>query len=417
MRAWDEFAGRERGDGGGNIVNFPLQAFPARLPDATRIPPREWLYGTRLIRRFVTVLVASGGSGKSSHSICVAIELASGVAILGEKIHHQVNSWLLSLEDPLDETDRRIAAVMLRHRIGRDQLADRLYVNCGREERIVIAKLEADGYTITYPHKAAMIAAIKEHDIGYVNVDPFVRSHELEENRNEHMNAAAAAWAEIADETGAAIELVHHTRKGGVPTEMIEAARGGKALTDAARVGQVMLTMSIEEAAKFGVKETDRWSYVRLADAKVNMAPRGEGAKWMRLEMVDLGNTTPEYPAGDRVAAVALWSPPSVWEGLSMADAVAVLTEIDNGPGEGEFYAAGPKVQHGPRWAGNVLTRRTGMAEERAAPILNEWLHAGALVQTTYHSPSQRRERGCVRVDQAKLAEMQRVIISLNDDA
>ena len=40
-----------------------LAAVPAPLPDPASIPPREWLYGTRLIRRFVSVLAAPGGAG------------------------------------------------------------------------------------------------------------------------------------------------------------------------------------------------------------------------------------------------------------------------------------------------------------------------------------------------------------------
>jgi len=44
----------------------PLAADPALLPAPESIPPREWLYGNRLIRRFVSVLAAPGGVGKSA---------------------------------------------------------------------------------------------------------------------------------------------------------------------------------------------------------------------------------------------------------------------------------------------------------------------------------------------------------------
>lgn len=44
----------------------PLAADPATLPAPATIPPREWLYGSRLIRRFVSVLAAPGGVGKSA---------------------------------------------------------------------------------------------------------------------------------------------------------------------------------------------------------------------------------------------------------------------------------------------------------------------------------------------------------------
>src|SRR6185312_5471374 len=89
----------------------PLIAEPARLPDPTAIPPREWLYGTRLIRRFVSVLVSPGGVGKSAYAMGVAVALATGRPILGERVHHQAPAWVLNLEDPLDELNRRLAAL------------------------------------------------------------------------------------------------------------------------------------------------------------------------------------------------------------------------------------------------------------------------------------------------------------------
>src|SRR5208283_5614809 len=79
----------------------PLTAEPAALPEPATIPPREWLYGTRLIRRFVSVLAAPGGVGKSALALGIAAALATGRPILGERVHHSVPVWLLNLEDPL----------------------------------------------------------------------------------------------------------------------------------------------------------------------------------------------------------------------------------------------------------------------------------------------------------------------------
>src|SRR3954469_18345379 len=63
---------------------FTLKA--ARLPDPTTIPPRAWLYGTQVIRGFVTMIVAPGGTGKSSYAIGVGMALASGRDILGDRV-------------------------------------------------------------------------------------------------------------------------------------------------------------------------------------------------------------------------------------------------------------------------------------------------------------------------------------------
>src|SRR6185369_11961445 len=90
----------------------------------------------------------------------------------------------------------------------------------------------------------------------------------------------------------------------------IDAARGAKALTDSARVGLLMTTMSEAEAEQFGVSEDDRLGYVRLDDAKRNMAPASK-ARWFQLRSAKLGNTSnPTYPNGDSVGAVVAWTPP-----------------------------------------------------------------------------------------------------------
>src|SRR4029079_10737486 len=119
---------------------------------------------------------------------------------------------------------------------------------------------------------------------------------------------AAAVWRRIARATNCAVLLVHHVRKG--TADGIDAARGAKAVTDRARVGLLMTTMSPEEAQEFGISDDDRLSYVRLDDAKRNMAPASKGRRF-HLRSVSLGNThDPLYPNGDSVGAIVPWHPP-----------------------------------------------------------------------------------------------------------
>ena len=56
----------------------PLVLHAARLPDPKTIPPRQWLYGTQLIRGFVSVLVAPGGTGKSAYAMAMVLALVAG---------------------------------------------------------------------------------------------------------------------------------------------------------------------------------------------------------------------------------------------------------------------------------------------------------------------------------------------------
>ena len=376
----------------------PLLALPAALPDADKIPPREWLYGTALIRRFVSVLVAPGGVGKSALVLGQALALATGKNFMAEKIHHAVPAWVLNLEDPLEETERRLAALMIRHRIARDEVAGRVFLNSGRHRRVRMAVIGPDGFTIAYPDQDGIIETARAHGIGLITVDPFVKSHTLDENSNAHMDAAATAWAEVAEATGAAVQLVHHTRKGGAE-DGVEAARGAKSLTDAARVARVLSPMTSAEAEQLGVRPGERWRHVRLDDAKANLAPRAEKALWFRLDTVNLENKSADYPNGDNVAAITPWHPAGVWTRLSAGDCNMALDRIATGPEGGGMYAAVRRGHGAHRWAGHVLTTRFGLTDAQATEVIATWLRTGLLLEVEYRDAEQRKTRTGLRVN------------------
>ena len=375
-----------------------LCALPASLPDAASIPPREWLYGTRLIRRFVSVLAAPGGVGKSALALAQAVALATGRGFLGERVHHSVPVWVLNLEDPLDELHRRVAALMRLHRVPREALAGRLFLHSGRSRRVTMGTLDDSG--IAHPDKQALIAACRQHGIGLLVVDPFVKSHRLDENSNDQMDEAATAWAEVAEATGAAVLLVHHVRKG-ANTGEIEGARGAKSLIDAARSAFLLAPMSPEDAQALSVPEPERWRYVRLDDGKANLAPPAEAAHWYRMESVGLGNGTAAYPAGDHVAAIALWKPPSAFSDMTVADCNDALDLIAAGPAQGSAFTAQRTGRASERWAGRILIERFGLAEAAAMRVIAAWLKSGLLREEQYYDVPQRKTRMGVAVTDA----------------
>ena len=369
----------------------PFIAHAAILPDAENIPPRAWLYGTRLIRRFVSVLAAPGGVGKSALAIGQALAVATGRPLLGERVHHRVPVWILNLEDPIDELDRRVAAAMRCHNVSRADLAGYLYLHSGRTRRLVMAAIDPATGQITHPDRDPVIAACRAGGIGLIIVDPFVKSHHLDENSNPHMDAATSVWADIAEATGAAILLVHHTRKG-AGTDA-DAARGAKALTDAARAVSILAPMSVEEASALAIPARDRKRLVRLDDAKANLAPRAEAAHWYRLHSVAMGNASADYPDGDRVAAIIAWHPPSPLAALDPALCNEVLDRIALGPGDGAAFSAQRNGRAQGRWAGHVLMEHCGFEEAPAAAVIAAWMRAGLLVERAYRDPLQRKSR------------------------
>jgi hypothetical protein len=380
----------------------PQEAFVlqrARLPNPKSIPPRRWLYGTHLLRGFVSVLVAPGGTGKSSYAMAVGLCLATGQDFLGEHIFQRVNVACLNLEDPIDELDRRLAALMIRHRIDETEVDGRFFMHSGETRRVVMAALSADGYSVVHPDEAALTAELKQHDVGMIIVDPFAESHSLEENSNPQMISAAAAWRRVARAGDCAVLLVHHVRKGTVTD--IDGARGAKALTDSARVGMLMSGMSVEDAESFGIKEDQRGRYVRLDDAKANLAPKASKARWFELDRVDLENATPDYPGGDHVAAIVSWTPPSLWASHTGEDLNLVLDKIAAGPKPDQFYSTNRRGG-GARWVGNVLVDMLEIEEGQAKQMVAKWLETGLLKLDTFKDPNTRKLVEGVIVDDSK---------------
>ena len=203
----------------------------------------------------------------------------------------------------------------------------------------------------------------------------------------------------MADRTGCAVLLVHHVRKG--TPDGVDATRGAKALTDAARLAAILAGMTPEEAGALGVPERERWRHVRLDDAKSNMAPRAEAARWYRLESVMLGNGTAMYPLGDAVAALAPWTPPSPFHDLGPADCNRALDAIAEGH-DGHAFTRHRTGRAGARWAGTVLERLFGFSPDESVRVLSVWLKSGLLIETEYRHPDQRKARLGLKVVDAK---------------
>ncbi len=373
-----------------------LTATPFDPAELATLGPREWVYGHFLIRRFVSVLGAPGGTGKTAYAVAVALAVALGRPLVEEPVHAPGPAWIYNLEDPRDELLRRVQAALIAHGVRPDDLAGRLFLDSGRDRPLVVAARLPDGTVVATPVVEALIEELRRRRVALLVVDPFVKSHRLEENRNEQIDFAAALWARVADAAGCAVLLVHHFRKGGVAGDA-DAFRGASALVDAARAAVTLTVMSEREAEGFGVPPERRRFHVRADNAKLNLAPPPDRAVWLELRSVEL-------PNGDRVQAAARWEAPSAWDGLPARVVLDVLREIDAAPPD-ELW--GSRRQSGDRWAGKLLVELGGRSEDQAAAILKAWEGNGLLVQVTFTN-KQRKERHGYRVDAQKHCDMQR---------
>jgi hypothetical protein len=279
--------------GGQDQSPYALEPSPYAFPDAASIPRREWLYGDHYIRGFVSASVAPGGLGKSSLTIAEALAMVSGKPLLGVKSRGQFRVWLWNGEDPRDELDRRISAAMQHHGLTPDDVGDRLLVDSGMEQEIVLARETRNGAVIVEPVAGALISAIERKQIDVFVADPFVSSHKVGENDNGAIDLVVKRWAKIAFTTRSSIELVHHVRKTNGEEVTVEDARGASALVNGTRVTRALTRMTAKEGQSLGVAEP--WRYFRSGGvAKNNLAPSAgspaDKAEWFTLKSEMLGN-------------------------------------------------------------------------------------------------------------------------------
>ena len=176
-------------------------ASPFLAKDPKTIPPRRWLYGRHYVRGHASATIAPGGVGKTSLSFVEAVSMVSGRALLGGAPPKQVRVWLWNLEDPLDEMERRLAAILLHFQVDAGEVGG-LFVDSGRTSPLLLASKLRDQVVVAEPVVDALIQEIRERQIDVVIIDPFVSSHAVPENDNGAIDRVVKTWARVADATG-----------------------------------------------------------------------------------------------------------------------------------------------------------------------------------------------------------------------
>lgn len=350
--------------GDATVQPAQIVATPFEWRSEAEIPPRKWLYGKHLLRRFVSVDVAAGGTGKSSVKIGEAMAMAAGRNLYGPEIHDgPLTVWLYNLEDPAEEIERRLHATAKWFKISPADVDGRLYVDSGRDQRCVIATETEYGARIAQPVYEQIRQQLTERKIDVLVIDPFVSSHEVSENDNRAIDTVAKAWGRLADECNCSINLVHHVRKGNGQEANADSARGAKALVDAARSVIVFNRMTPDEATMAGVAEDQRGFYFRTQNDKANLAPP-EKAAWYRMNNVALDN-------GDQVGVACPWKWPELFEGVSTQHLIAAQKVVDQGEWQADPRSKG-------KWVGvaiaQVLDLNLETNRKRIGKIFAEWV-------------------------------------------
>lgn len=342
---------------------------PWREIDVLAMPRREFVYGRHYIRKFASVTVAPGGLGKSTLVLAECIAIATGRPILGVTPAKRERVVYYNAEDPRDEIERRVIAMLMHHGIPQSEIVGWLFTASGREDELTLATGEqGDIAEPVFQFIERWAQGVKP---GVFAFDPLANMTESPET-NDVFRKLGKRLSRMADTLNCSIEIVHHTRKLNGREAEIEDSRGGGALLGAVRAGRVLNPMKPEEAAKAGLDTHIDFFRIEAA-GKNNLARPSPHATWYRRVNV-------EIPNGDHVAALEEWQWPDAFDGVSANDARRVQLAI------AEMEADPPRESiQSTKWVGHVVADVLGFdmkdkAEKaKVSQIVRAWIKSDVL--------------------------------------
>lgn len=374
---------------------------------AAMIPRRRWLVGSFAIRGHLTVLVAPPGAGKSTLGIALAVAGVTGRGeIVGETVHETIKAWVWNNEDDRNELRRRLAAIMQQWNVTPADLRGKLGLNSGSERPLVIAKATKDGAVVRLPDIEAIIERVQAEGIGLLIVDPFVETHEVDENNNAQIKAVAAMWREVARRGDCAVVIVHHTGKppSASPdawTGSLSASRGASSLGGVARIMRTLFAMSQSDADKFGLDADERRLWVRLDDAKANLSLASGSARWFKRVSIIIAN-------GEEVGALVPGDP------NERAPQQDRSTEIESALFEAirTAWNAGSPLSEQPRakdrYAPGIVGKALRIASETVADELARLMGGGVIERTLFDAKTKTYGLRIVPLDERDMRSDQR---------
>lgn len=375
----------------------PMIAIRSLTPfDPKAIPVRPWVIRGWLLKRQVAMLIAPPGVGKSTITLQQAIAIATGREWGGWQIERPGKVMLINMEDDEHEMQRRTAAALEVMGVTQDEIAGRLIIHDGDREFLII-KSSPSGEIVWSPLVGELTETIKRNDISVLIVDPFAETLVGEENSNDAMKRAATGFRQVARDADCAVMLVQHTSKAmSSAAGDMNASRGGSSQVGVTRTVATIFDMAKEDAEKFGLPDKDRRFYIRWDDAKSNQSLKSGDTMWFKKVSIDIGNGTGLH-ASDSVGAMTPWTPPDVFDNVSLAIANQILDELASGT-----YKEDRRAKNNGDWAGCPIMRIAEKTEEQAVRILKEWRSNEVIETFKDKDQTTRHERVFIRVNHKK---------------
>lgn len=270
--------------------------------DPTAIPPRPWMVDRMLMLHETTVLLAVGSAGKSSVSLALAAHLAVGRDFGTYKVRTRCKSIVYNGEDDVAEQSRRLYATCMAYDLDYNEVRRSVMLLSEAEVNLCLV-FNAGGTAVENETIIRqLIELASDPDIGMMVYDPLVDIHSVDENDNPQMNVVLRTVKRIAREANVASLVLHHATKGGSARQEDRAgnadiSRGASGIINKSRISFTLMNASLQDCEDYGMQESERNSWVRLDDAKMNLALASTEATWFRKEGIRI-------PSGDVVGVL-----------------------------------------------------------------------------------------------------------------
>lgn len=272
----------------------------AFAPEA--MPPRPWMIDRVLMLRETTMVVAPGSAGKSSLGLAIVAHLAMGVDFGPYKTHTKCKSIVYNGEDDITEMSRRLYAVCVSYGFPYSEVQENVMLLSAEDLELKLVGLAGRVPIVNEVAVRQLIETASNPEVGLFVMDPLVDVHEVDEGDNPQMNVVMRTIKRIVRESNVAGLIMHHTTKGGTSRQEdrvgnMDIGRGASGIVYKVRIAFTLLNASAQDAETYGLQDRERILYVRLDDAKFNLALASDQATWFRREGVRI-------PSGDTVGVL-----------------------------------------------------------------------------------------------------------------
>lgn len=295
--------------------------------EAVALAPRPWLVPRLLMRRDTTLLLAPGGSGKSSLVLALAAHGALGLNFGAYRMLAPFKTIIYNPEDDVAEQSRRLLGVC--HAYGLDYAEVRKSIMLLSRDQLDLCLVQNVRGTpvMDEPSVQGLINLASSPDVGLLVMDPLIELHSCDESDNMHMRYVMNVVHRIARSADVSVLLPHHTSKGpgGVAGQTragnADVGRGASSIVNSSRIAVTLFGMEKQDRETYGISEADRHLYVRLDDAKMNQALASGRATWLKKEGVKLFN-------GDEVGVLKACDMTGCEEAMRLAMAQTIRNAI-----------------------------------------------------------------------------------------